>query len=60
MRMKRAFKMKSKAFFIIFEGPSLKQNIFLEGEIPTLRSLYFSEIRHQHFFEPAENVLQNP
>ena len=36
--MKRAFKMKYKAFFIIFEGLSLKQikRIFLEGESPTL------------------------
>ena len=36
--MKRTFKMKEKAFFIIFERLSLKQiiKIFLEGESPTL------------------------
>ena len=33
-------KMKQKAFFIIFEGLSLKQikQTFLEGESPTLKS----------------------
>ena len=39
MRPKRAFKMKKKkAFFIVFEGLSLKQikQFFLEGENPTL------------------------
>ena len=38
--MKKAFKMKQKAFFIIFKGLSLKQikQIFLEGESrPTLK-----------------------
>ena len=39
LRIERAFKMKKKAFFIIYEGLSLKQikQIFLEGESPTLR-----------------------
>ena len=34
LRMKRAFKMKWKAFFIIFKGFSIKQatQIFSEGE----------------------------
>ena len=37
--MKRAFKMKWKALFIIFEGLSLKQiKFFLEGESPTLNA----------------------
>ena len=38
LRTKRRFKMKSKAFFIIFEGLSLKQTKknFLEDESPTL------------------------
>ena len=38
LRTKRAFKMKEKASFIIFEGLSLKQinKVFLEGESPTL------------------------
>ena len=38
LRMKRAFKMKYKLFFITFEGLSLKQKkgFFLEGESPTL------------------------
>ena len=38
--MKRAFKMKYKAFFIIFKGPSLKQtkDLFLEVESPTLNA----------------------
>ena len=41
--------MKSKAFFIIFEGSSLKQIIiFLEGESPTLRPLaIFAEEPHR-------------
>ena len=34
LRTKRAFKMKQKAFFVIFEGLSLKQitKYFLEGK----------------------------
>ena len=32
------FKIKQKAFFIIFEGLSLMQN-FLEGECSTLRTV---------------------
>ena len=38
LRIKRAFKMKEKTFFIIFKGLSMKQimHIFLEGESPTL------------------------
>ena len=38
--MKRAFKMKQKAFFIIFKGLSMKQiaQFVLEGESPTLIS----------------------
>ena len=36
--MERAFKMKYKVFFIIFEGLSLKQiNFFFEDKSPTLR-----------------------
>ena len=37
--MKRAFKMKQKSFFIIFEGLLLKllKQTFLEGESPTLK-----------------------
>ena len=37
--MGRAFKMKQKAFFIIFKGLSINQiiQIFLEGESPTLK-----------------------
>ena len=41
----RAFKMKQKAFFTIFEGLSLKKiiKLFFEGESPTLRGfLWFS------------------
>ena len=36
--MKRAFKIKQKAIFIIFKGFSLKQitQTFVEGESPTL------------------------
>ena len=43
MRTKRAFKMKSKAFFFIFGGLSLKEIIkfFLEGEVPTLKEYMF-------------------
>ena len=43
MRMKRAFKMKSKTFFIIFEGLSLTQikKEILEGESPTLMEKSF-------------------
>ena len=39
--MKRAFKIKLKAFFIIFKGLSLKKTkqIFLEGESPTLKKV---------------------
>ena len=39
--MKKAFKMKQKAFFITFEGLSLKQIriFFLEGESSTLTIL---------------------
>ena len=39
MRTKRAFKIKYKTIFTIFEGPSLKRTkkFFLEGESPTLR-----------------------
>ena len=38
LRTKRAFKMKQKAFLIIFKGLSLKQikQFFLEGDTPTL------------------------
>ena len=38
--MKRAFKMKSKGFFLIFKGLAMKQimQIFSEDESPTLRS----------------------
>ena len=40
--MKRAFKMKQKAFFIIFEGLSLKQIIKkLQGERSTLSNQLF-------------------
>ena len=41
LRTKKAFKVKERAFFIIFEGLSLKQiyKIFLEGETPTLKKL---------------------
>ena len=54
--MKRAFKMKLTAFFIIFKGPSLKQikQIFLEGESPTLifftKACICSEIRQLIIF----------
>ena len=36
--MKRVFKVKQKAVFIVFKGLSMKQmtHIFLEGESPTL------------------------
>ena len=39
LRTKRAFKMKGKAFFIIFKGLSMKQitQFFLEGEGLTLK-----------------------
>ena len=37
LRMKRTLKAKQKAFFIVFNGLSLKKNkIFLESESPTL------------------------
>ena len=38
LRRERAFKMKEKAYFIIFEGLSLKEmkKLFLVGESPTL------------------------
>ena len=37
LKIKRAFKMKLKAFFFIFEGLSLHQiKFFLKGESPTL------------------------
>ena len=43
--MKRAFKMKSKSFFIVFKRFSLKQikQFFLDGESPTFK-LSFSQI----------------
>ena len=46
LRMKRAFKMKWKAFFNISETLSLKQKqkIFLKGESPTLINLKFRKI----------------
>ena len=39
MRTKRAFKMKLKAFFIIFNGVSMKQitKTVLEDDCPTLK-----------------------
>ena len=42
--MKRAFKLRSKAFFIIFKRLSIKQiaQIFLEGEGPTLSNPYYN------------------
>ena len=44
MVTKRAFKMKSKAFFIILEeliieANNKKKKIFLEGESPTLKTI---------------------
>ena len=49
LRKKRAFKMKLKVFFIIFEGLSLKQikNI-MEGESPTLTKL--KKINNKYLF----------
>ena len=47
LRMKRAFKMKWKAFFNISETLSLKQKkkkFFLKGESPTLINLKFRKI----------------
>ena len=47
--MKRAFKMKQKVFFIIFNGLSMKQvtQMFLESESPTLIfSLMFRFLIH--------------
>ena len=47
--MKRAFKMKEKAFFIIFKGLSLKQikRNFLEDENVTIR---LASIKDKAFF----------
>ena len=40
LRTKKAFKMKQKAFFIIFKALSMKQiTVFLKGESPTLNNL---------------------
>ena len=46
LRTKRAFKVKSKAIFIIFKELSIKQitQIFLEGERPTLTAFYYQPI----------------
>ena len=48
--MKRAFKMKQKTLFIIFNGISLKQikQIFLEGESPNLSSFQHICLRRRH------------
>ena len=41
LRTKKAFKMKQKAFFIIFKALSMKQiTVFLKGESPTLNNLW--------------------
>ena len=42
--MKRAFKMKQKAFFIIVKGLLIKQitQTFLEGETPILKRIFIN------------------
>ena len=49
--MKRAFKMKQKAFFINFKGLSLKpvKEIFLEGQSPNLTKT-FNDSFYKLFF----------
>ena len=46
--MKRAFKMKLKAFFHILEAHSVKQitHFFLENESPTLTNQILSTVRN--------------
>ena len=54
--MKRAFKMKQKTLFIIFNGISLKQikQIFLEGESPNLSSFQHICLRRRHYMLSSE------
>ena len=54
--MIKAFKIKQKAFFIIFKGLSVKQitQFFLEGESPTLILIIFDALFY--FFLLVLNV----
>ena len=57
--MKRAFKMKYKAFFIIFKGLlfSNKNRFFLEGESPTLSWVELTDIFKRAFLKRFLDAL---
>ena len=58
-RTKRAFKLRQKAFFIIFKGISIKQikQMFLEGETPTLGRINLAKSFLKFLFDTFDTVF---